>query len=146
MGPQHCPVAVVILGLIGLGGCGVARLIGIYNADGGLRGEVAYFLGHLIGTAECALCDITHSPVRKKKQWVEMERRLLEELGHEFVLLHRNETTEKQREASAGREPCVLWESEDGDLSMIVDWNDLRLADGDVDSFERILRSKLLMY
>jgi hypothetical protein len=29
---------------------------------------------------------------------------------------------------------------------MIVDWNDLELAQGDVASFERILRSKLLMY
>ena len=124
----------------------MARLIGIYNADGGLRGEIAYLLGHMVGTAECALCDITHSPFRKKRAWKEMEERLVEELGHEMVLRHRNETTEAEAKASAGREPCVLIEGDDGNLSMIVDWNDLRVADGSVEVFERILRSKLLMY
>jgi len=29
---------------------------------------------------------------------------------------------------------------------MIVDWNDLEMAEGDIKRFERILRSKLLMY
>jgi len=124
----------------------ISRLIGIYNADGGLRGELAYFFGHLVGVAECALCDITHSPVRKKKEWKEFEVRLENDLGHEFVLLHRNETNDAQKKASAGREPCVLIESDDGSLSMIADWNDLEAAKGDVQVFERILRSKLLMY
>lgn len=128
------------------GECVVARLIGIYNADGGLRGELAYFFGHLVGTAECALCDITHSPVRKKKEFKEFEARLLDDLGHEFLLLHRNETNDAQKKASAGREPCVLIEADDGSLSMIADWNDLQAAKGDVQVFERILRSKLLMY
>ena len=44
----------------------IERLIGVYDADGGLRGELAYVLGHLAGRAECALCDITHSAVRKE--------------------------------------------------------------------------------
>lgn len=124
----------------------MARLIGIYNADGGLRGEVSYVLGHLVGTANCALCDITHSPLVKKKAWKEMEKRLESELGHQMVLRHRNETTEAEAKASAGREPCVLIEGDDGELSMILDWNDLAAAAGRVDTFERILRSKLLMY
>jgi len=29
---------------------------------------------------------------------------------------------------------------------MIADWNDLALAHGDIPTYERILRSKLLMY
>ena len=124
----------------------MARLIGIYNADGGLRGEIAYVLGHLVGVAECALCDITHSPIRKKKAWNEVEQRLAEDLGHQMVLRHRNETTEAEAKASAGREPCVLIEGDDGSLSMILDWNDLKAASGSVEVFERILRSKLLMY
>lgn len=124
----------------------MAKLIGIYNADGGWRGELAYVLGHLVGVAECALCDITHSPIRKKKAWKDMEKRIADDLGHQIVLLHRNETNEAQRSASAGREPCVLIEGDDGGLSMIVDWNDLKVANGSVEVFERILRSKLLMY
>jgi hypothetical protein len=31
-------------------------------------------------------------------------------------------------------------------VAMIADWNDLSLADGDIERYERILRSKLLMY
>ena len=123
----------------------VARIIGIYNADGGLRGEIAYVLGHMVGAVECALCDITHSPIRKKKAWKEMETRLAGE-GHDIVLRHRNETTDAEAQASVGREPCVLIEGDDGQLSMIMDWNDLSVADGSVQTFERILRSKLLMY
>lgn len=124
----------------------MAQLIGIYNADGGLRGELAYFFGHLVGAAECALCDITHSLIRSKKEWKELEARLEQELGHTFVLRHRNETTEAEQLASAGREPCVLIQGDDGNLSMIADWNDLKVANGSVEAFERILRSKLLMY
>ena len=37
-----------------------------YHADGGPIGEVRYIIGKLLGTAHCALCDITHSPFRRK--------------------------------------------------------------------------------
>jgi hypothetical protein len=36
------------------------RLTGVYNANGGIMGELAYVLGHLVGARECNLCDITH--------------------------------------------------------------------------------------
>jgi hypothetical protein len=68
------------------------------------------------------------------------------ELGHDLVLVHRNQRTAEQLAASAGREPCVLIDDGSGVLSMIMDWNDLDLAAGDVAKFEQILRSKLLMY
>ena len=58
-------------------------------------------------------------------------------LAMTFVLRHRNETTEAEARASAGREPCVLIEGDDGNLSMIVDWNDLQAADGSVETFEK---------
>ena len=121
------------------------KLIGVYNANGGFVGELAYFFGHLIGIRDCKLCDVTHSPVKKKAAWKEFEKRLQED-GYEFVLVHKNERTQEQIDASGGREPCVLIEYEDGSLSMILDWNDLKAAKGDVTSFEKILKSKLIMY
>lgn len=121
------------------------KLIGVYNANGGFVGELAYFFGHLIGIRDCNLCDVTHSPVKKKAAWKEFEKRILED-GYEFVLVHKNERTQEQIDASGGREPCVLIEYEDGSLSMILDWNDLKAAKGDVTSFEKILKSKLIMY
>ncbi len=122
------------------------KLIGVYNANGGFAGEIAYFFGHLIGIQSCTLCDVTHSPVRKKSQWRDLEQRLQDDLGYQIVLVHKNERTPEQHLASAGREPCVLIEDDEGQLSMIMDWNDLKLSKGDVTTFEKILRSKLLMY
>lgn len=122
------------------------KLIGVYNANGGIAGELAYFFGHLIGVRSCTLCHVTHSPVRKKSQWRDLEQRVQDDLGYQFMLVHKNERTAEQLSASAGREPCVLIEDDEGHLSMIMDWNDLKLSKGDVTTFEKILRSKLLMY
>jgi len=30
--------------------------VGVYHADGGLRGETAYILGKITGTVHCGLC------------------------------------------------------------------------------------------
>ena len=65
----------------------IERIIGIYDADGGLVGEARYVLGKLLGSAHCALCDVTHSPVRRKASWDRMVR----QLGIPVTLLHRNE-------------------------------------------------------
>jgi hypothetical protein len=122
------------------------KLIGVYNADGGLAGELSYFFGHLVGLRHCTLCDITHSPIRKKSQWKAFEERLRNDLGVEFVLVHKNERTPEQLAASEGREPGILIQDDTGDISMIMDWNDLKFSRGDVAKFEEILRAKLLMY
>lgn len=39
------------------------RLLAIYDADGGLVGGVRYVVGHRLGSAACALRDMTHSPM-----------------------------------------------------------------------------------
>lgn len=122
------------------------KLIGVYNADGGFAGEMAYFFGHLVGVRHCTLCDVTHSPIKKKAAFSALQERLRTEFDIELVLVHKNERTPEQLAASSRREPCVLIESDGGDLAMILDWNDLKLAKGNVANFERILRSKLLMY
>jgi hypothetical protein len=122
------------------------RLIGVYNADGGIAGELSYFFGHLVGVRSCTLCDITHSPFAKKSSWKMLEKSLMQDLNIEFVLVHKNERTAQQHAASEGREPCVLLEDAQGNLVMLLDWNDLTLAHGNVAKFERTLRAKLLMY
>ncbi len=122
------------------------QLIGVYKADGGFIGEVSYFLGHLVGARECSLCDITHSPVRKKAAFKEFEKQLLEEKGIGFRLVHMNERTEAELAASKGREPCVLLENEDGTISMFLDFVELKAAGGKVGSFEKLVRSRLDIY
>jgi hypothetical protein len=121
-------------------------LIGVYKADGGLIGEISYFLGHLVGARECSLCDITHSPVRKKSAFKAYEAKLLKERGIGMKLVHMNERTEAELAASQGREPCVLLQYEDGSISMFLDYVELKAASGSVDSFVKLVESRLNIY
>ena len=121
-------------------------LIGVYNADGGILGELSYFFGHLVGIKSCSLCDITHSPIKKKNDFKAFEKRLLEERGIAFRLVHMNERTEVELAASKGREPCVLLQYEDGSISMFLDYVELKTSKGSVKSFERLVESRLNIY
>lgn len=121
-------------------------LIGVYKADGGIIGEVSYFLGHLVGLRECNLCDITHSPIKKKSAFKAYEAKLLEERGISMRLVHMNERTEAELAASKGREPCVLLQYRDGSISMFLDYVELKAASGSVDSFAKLVDSRLDIY
>ena len=121
-------------------------LIGVYKADGGIIGELSYFFGHLIGVGECSLCDITHSPFKKKGEFKRLENQLNQEFDLDFRLVHMNERTEKELAASTGREPCVLFAQEDGSLSMFLDFQELKAADGSVKSFEKLVRNRLDLF
>jgi hypothetical protein len=125
---------------------GKMTLIGVYKADGGIIGELSYFLGHLIGIRECSLCDITHSPYKKKGEFKRLEDQLNQEFDLDFRLVHMNERTEKELAASAGREPCVLLAHEDGSLSMFLNFQELKAADGSVKSFEKLVRNRLDLF
>ena len=121
-------------------------LIGVYKADGGILGELAYFFGHLVGLKSCSLCDITHSPVKKKSAFKEFEKRLVAERNIAFRLVHMNERTEAELAASEGREPCVLLQYEDGSISMFLDFVELKTSKGSVKSFEKLVESRLNIY
>jgi hypothetical protein len=47
----------------------LTRLVGVYDADGTLRGELTYWVGARLGQAHCALCDITHGTFRERVDW-----------------------------------------------------------------------------
>ena len=44
------------------------KILGVYNANSGVVGEVIYFLGKLLCATHCAFCDITHSHFVKKRE------------------------------------------------------------------------------
>lgn len=115
----------------------IVRYSGIYNADGGLLGEARYVIGHLIGTAECALCDITHSPLRRKPEWDRMVARI----GVPVVVLHRNELDDRLGAAVRDvRLPVVLAHRADGSIGVALTSDRLAEFDGSVDLFEQALR------
>ena len=122
------------------------RLIGIYNADGGIVGELKYFFGHLIGIAKCELCDVTHSPIRRKASFDKLAQDLKAEFGLEFDLKHLNERTELEIRASSGQEPCVMAQYADGSLGMFLDRAELAMVKGDVAKFEGLVRARLRLF
>ena len=93
----------------------IDRLVGIYNADGSLRGELAYALGRVTGRAHCALCDITHGTFRPRPRFTE----LAEALPVPFELVHLDERTPALVAASVDGTPCVLAESSSGLVTLL---------------------------
>ncbi|WP_419917208.1 hypothetical protein [Candidatus Poriferisodalis sp.] len=80
------------------------RLVGIYDADGGLAGELRYALGKLRGRSKCALCDITHgwNPMGSR-QW----KQACAATPVELELVHRDEATAAQL-AAAAQLPAIV--------------------------------------
>jgi hypothetical protein len=110
-------------------------LVGVYDARGSLRGELAYAWGKLTGRAHCALCDITHRGVRRRP---ELER-WIRTLPVPLELVHLDERTDDVVAASEGRTPCVLARTPGG-LVLLLGPADLEPCAGDVDCFADALR------
>ena len=114
----------------------IVRYLGVYDADGGLVGEVRYVVGHLLGTAECALCDITHAFAWRRRAW----DRMVAGLGAPFDLPHRNELTTAERDAlTSGALPVVVAELDDGTFAPLLDREALARCAGDVAAFAEAL-------
>lgn len=106
----------------------VTALIGVYDADGTLAGEVRYWIGaHLTGTAHCALCEITHGVFREKARW----REVVESLPVPFEAVHLDERTTEVREASDGLTPCVLTMLDDGSVDLVLGPEELEAMGGE---------------
>ena len=111
----------------------VTELVGVYDADGGLAGEARYVIGHVLGRAECSLCDITHGRLRRKREFDEFRVRL----GVPFDVVHRNERGPEVVAATAAL-PCVVAVTDAG-LVTLLGRVELEQCDGDVDQFEYAL-------
>lgn len=116
----------------------VSRLVGVYRADGGLRGELRYLAGHYLRGLSCSLCDITHSPFRRKTDW----DRHASDLGIPIVLLHLNELSPDLADFVADGAAMVLAESDEGRVVLLSN-DDLARLDGDVTKFFALLRDRL---
>ena len=112
----------------------ITGLTGIYDADGGLRGEAAYVIGHLLGRRECALCDLTHGPLRRKAEWDAMAATL----PVPFALAHRNEVEAPLAGLVEGALPCVVADTGQGPR-LLVDAPALAGCGGGVEAFAEVL-------
>jgi hypothetical protein len=85
----------------------VVRLVGVYDADHTIRGELSYWIGARTGRRHCALCDITHGALRERSQW----RECRDALPVPFDTYHRDDQPEAVRSAAQGAVPVVLAET-----------------------------------
>ena len=80
------------------------EVIGVYHANGGILGELAYVAGKILGLTSCALCDLSHGLISEKtsvKSW-----RCTAAFPIRF--LHLNEIDSLTAETIQGRTPCVV--------------------------------------
>lgn len=113
-------------------------IILVFDADSGLRALVVDVLKKLSGREDCTLCEITYSPVGKRRAWVACARRL----GVPIEELHRD-----QLPASWGitraELPCILARPAQGDPTILVSRDALAACQGSVAELERRLREAL---
>src|SRR4029079_9451706 len=88
----------------------IVRLVGVYDADGTLRGELSYWVGARLGRRHCSLCAITHGSVRERSE----RKSCKAGLPIPFDTYHRNDQPEAIRSAAGGLLPTVIAETDTG--------------------------------
>lgn len=113
----------------------IVKLTGVYDANGSLAGELAYWMGARFGKRHCALCEITHGLVRTKPEWIELR----DGLSVEFTAVHLDERDPAIADASRGEEPCVVALLEDGSAQVVIGRAELEDCKGDPVAFAGLL-------
>ncbi len=116
----------------------ISRLIGVYRADGGLRGELRYLAGHYLRGESCSLCEITHGRVRRKPAWDEA----CAGLGVTFDLRHLNEIETDLRAHVGDGAAMVVAETSTGFVTLITN-DELTQMQGDVTAFMDVLKTRI---
>lgn len=99
----------------------ITELIGVYDADATLIGELSYWVGARLGVRHCSLCDITHSLFRKKSEWTEAADKLQNDLGVSFLAFHRNDQPADVKEVINGAYPAVVARLANNKLKLFMD-------------------------
>ncbi|MFU8840264.1 MAG: hypothetical protein ACNA8R_06035 [Nitriliruptoraceae bacterium] len=116
------------------------QLLGVYDADGGLVGQARYVVGHLLGTAECALCAITQAPLRRTPEW----DRMVAGLELPLAVVHRNQVPFWARAAvDAVPLPVILARTVDGHVIDLLGPTELEACGGSVSTFRDLLDEAL---
>ncbi len=93
----------------------IRRLVGVYDADHTLAGEVVYWVGARLGRRHCSLCDITHGLFSEKAEWKSCKAGL----PIPFETFHRDDQPASVREAMGGRTPVVVAVTDEGVVELL---------------------------
>ncbi len=115
----------------------VTSLVGVYDADGTVVGEITYWLGARIGRAHCSLCDVTHGLFTERSVWRDWRR----SLEVPFELFHRDDMPADVA-AAVSQLPVVV--ARVGDVVVeVLDRGALDHCDGDLGTFTAALEQSL---
>ena len=117
----------------------ITRLVGVYDADGSVLGELKYFVGARLGRADCSLCDVTHGLVRERPEW----RAARDRLRAPFVTFHRDDQPPSVRAATAGDLPVVLAETTSGALVRLAGPDELHTCAGSPAALSELVESRV---
>lgn len=103
----------------------------IYNADGGLLNEIKYWINKNLLNKQntCELCDISHSKIFVRSDWLQFIKELKKD--YKVEVLHRNEVPNKIIEKNYVF-PCVIGETEDDLIEIInsISFSGFRKTEG----------------
>ena len=116
----------------------IVRLVGVYDADGTLRGELAYWIGARLGRRHCSLCDITHSSVRRRPEWAAC----VAGLPVPFDTYHRDDQPAEVRAAAAAQAPIVTAEAAGGHVVLLTP-DEIESCGGSIDRLVAAIESAM---
>ena len=116
----------------------------IYNADGGLLNEIKYWINKNLLNKQntCELCDISHSKIFVRSDWLQFIKELKKD--YKVEVLHRNEVPNKIIEKNYVF-PCVIGETENDLIEIInsISFSGFRKTEG-VKELREKLNGKIL--
>ena len=103
----------------------------IYNADGGLLNEIKYWINKNLLNKQntCELCDISHSKIFVRSDWLQFIKELKKD--YKVEVLHRNEVPNKIIKKNHVF-PCVIGETENDLIEIInsISFSGFRKTEG----------------
>jgi hypothetical protein len=115
----------------------VDRLSIVYDARGGIVGELAYAIGRARGTRHCALCGLTHGRVRERPVW----RAFRASLPVPVDAFHLNDRPPEVAAASGGAAPAVVAHA-GAETVLLLGREQLEAIGGDLDAFRAALEEQ----
>jgi hypothetical protein len=114
------------------------RLILVYSGDSGVRAMLVDVLKKLVGREECALCEITYSPVGKRGEWLACEKRL----GIIVDELHGDRLPDAW---GIGRDqlPCILARAGEQMPFVLISRDEIATCRGSIEQLERRIGAAL---
>ena len=114
------------------------RLVGVYDADSTLWGEVSYWIGARIGRRHCSLCEVTHGLFTKKSSW----EACASTLPHPFEAFHRNDMPEELRPVVGDSFPVIVYDDQRKPTVLLTD-EEIRTANGSPEVLLELISSRL---